>query len=66
MAGRIFFGAGMAVVEEALAAAEDHDDLSVLHRLLVVLATPYEVEADSAQFQDPPIDDGNYRTFCGT
>ena len=53
-------------VEEALAAAEDHDDLSVLHRLLSVLASPYEAGADVAPYQDPPSDDGNYRTFCGT
>lgn len=53
-------------VEEALAAAEDHDDLSVLHRLLAALASPYEASDDSAPYQDPPLDDGNYRTFCGT
>ena len=53
-------------VEEALSAAEDHDDLSVLHRLLAVLASPYEARADLAQYQDPPPDDSNYRTFCGT
>jgi len=53
-------------VEEALSAAEDHDDLSVLHRLLAALASPYEAGADLAQYQDPPPDDSNYRTFCGT
>lgn len=53
-------------VEEALAAAEDHDDLSVLHRLLAALAAPYEARDDAAPYQDPPADDGNYRTFCGT
>jgi len=53
-------------VEEALSAAEDRDDLSVLHRLLAALASPYEAGADSAQYQDPPPDDCNYRTFCGT
>lgn len=53
-------------VEEALSAAEDHDDLTVLHRLLVALASPYEARADLARYQDPPSDDGNYRTFCGT
>jgi uncharacterized protein YdiU (UPF0061 family) len=53
-------------VEEALSAAEDHNDLSVLHRLLAVLAAPYEVAADSALYRDPPLDDSNYRTFCGT
>jgi len=53
-------------VEEALSAAENLDDLSVLHRLLATLATPYEDGADSAAYQDPPRDDGSYRTFCGT
>ena len=53
-------------VEEALSAAEDHDDLSVLHRLLAALASPYEAGADSAQYEEPPSDDSNYRTFCGT
>jgi uncharacterized protein YdiU (UPF0061 family) len=53
-------------VEEALAAAEDHDDLSVLHRLLAALAAPYEVRPDRARYQDAPADDCNYRTFCGT
>ena len=53
-------------VEEALAAAEDHDDLSVLHRLLKALASPYEAGDDSAPYREPPVDDSNYRTFCGT
>ena len=53
-------------VEEALAAAEDHNDLSVLHRLLATLAIPYEAGADSAMYQEPPPDDCDYRTFCGT
>jgi uncharacterized protein YdiU (UPF0061 family) len=53
-------------VEEALSAADDHDDLSVLHRLLAALASPYDVAADLAPYQDPPLDDSHYRTFCGT
>ncbi|HEX4146168.1 MAG TPA: YdiU family protein [Pirellulales bacterium] len=53
-------------VEEALSAAEDHDDFSVLERLLAVLAVPYERAADSALYQEPPLDEGSYRTFCGT
>ncbi len=53
-------------VEEALAAAEDRDDLSVLQQLLTVLASPYDAEADSSPYRDPPADDANYRTFCGT
>ena len=51
-------------VEEALAAAEN-GDLSVLHRLLVVLTRPYESSADSAEYQIPS-DDCHYQTFCGT
>jgi len=53
-------------VEEALSAAEEHDDLSALHRLLAALASPYEARADLAKYQDPPAYDCNYRTFCGT
>ena len=53
-------------VEEALAAAEDHHDLSVLHRLLAALDSPYEAAIDLAHYQEPPADDCNYRTFCGT
>lgn len=53
-------------VEEALAAAEEHDDLAVLHRLLAALASPYEAAAAQAPYQEPPTDDCTYRTFCGT
>jgi uncharacterized protein YdiU (UPF0061 family) len=53
-------------VEEALAAAEERDDLSVLHRLLAALASPYEAGTESASYRDPPLDERNYRTFCGT
>jgi serine/tyrosine/threonine adenylyltransferase len=53
-------------VEEALSAAEEHDDLSVLHRLLAAVASPYEARADLAPYQDPPLNDCEYRTFCGT
>jgi uncharacterized protein YdiU (UPF0061 family) len=53
-------------VEEALSAAEEHNDLSVLHRLLAALASPYETGSDTAHYQEPSPDDCNYRTFCGT
>ena len=53
-------------VEDALSAAEERDDLSVLHRLLDVLATPFELGADSKPYRDPPLDDCQYRTNCGT
>ncbi len=53
-------------VEEALAAAEQDDDLSVLHRLLAVLATPYESAHDFESYREPQPDECGYRTFCGT
>ena len=53
-------------VEEALAAAEEHDDLSALHPLLAALAAPYEARPELAKYQDAPADDSCYRTFCGT
>jgi len=53
-------------VEETLSAAEDRDDLSLLHRLLAALASPYEAGADAAAYREPPGDDCGYRTFCGT
>jgi uncharacterized protein YdiU (UPF0061 family) len=53
-------------VEEPLSAAEERDDLSVLHELLEALASPYEAGADLARYQDPPLDECGYRTFCGT
>lgn len=53
-------------VEEALSAAEEHDDLAVLHQLLAALASPYEAKDYVANDQDATPDDCNYRTFCGT
>jgi uncharacterized protein YdiU (UPF0061 family) len=52
-------------VEEALAAASDHGDLSVLERLLSALANPYADRDD--EYTCPPLaSDKPYRTFCGT
>ncbi|WP_050986141.1 protein adenylyltransferase SelO [Schlesneria paludicola] len=53
-------------VEEALAAVQDHNDLSVLQQLLAALASPYESRPDFERYQEAPSDDGGYRTFCGT
>ena len=53
-------------VEEALSAAEERDDLSVLHRLLAALASPYEARPELAEYREPPADECGYRTFCGT
>lgn len=54
------------LVEEALAAAADEHDLGALHRLLDVLARPYDHDRDLPQFTVPGKDGRHYRTFCGT
>lgn len=53
-------------VEEALNAAELHNDLTVLHRLLDALSRPFETREEFSSYQVPSPDDGCYRTFCGT
>ena len=53
-------------VEEALAAAEERDDLTVLHRLLEALRNPFEGRPEQAAYREVPPDDAGYRTFCGT
>lgn len=53
-------------VEEALAAAQS-GDLSVLHRLLEVLANPFEETKANEPYRAAPETGGEpYRTFCGT
>lgn len=53
-------------VEEALAAAEK-DDLSVMERLLAVLAKPYDDSQPQPDYAAPaPEDSDTYQTFCGT
>jgi uncharacterized protein YdiU (UPF0061 family) len=53
-------------VEEALAAAEK-DDLSVMQRLLAVLAKPYDNSQHQPDYMTPaPQDSCAYQTFCGT
>src|SRR3954462_4710705 len=41
-------------VEEALAAAEERDDLSVLRDLVAALARPYEDRPEAGQDRGPP------------
>ncbi|HVK13426.1 MAG TPA: YdiU family protein [Gemmataceae bacterium] len=53
-------------VEEALAAAEERDDLAPLHEILAVLASPYGPTGDWEKYRYPPADECGYRTFCGT
>ncbi|MBP6902845.1 MAG: YdiU family protein [Burkholderiaceae bacterium] len=55
-------------VEEALAAASEHDDLGPLQRLLAALRRPFDDAAELASFAQPapPQLSAGYRTFCGT
>jgi len=54
-------------VEEALAAASQHGDLTVMQRLLSVLAEPFDYAKINSEYSTPP-DPGApaYQTFCGT
>jgi uncharacterized protein YdiU (UPF0061 family) len=53
-------------VEEALQAATGSGDVSVMERLLDVLATPYDHQRDLPAFTTSGVGDRPYRTFCGT
>lgn len=54
-------------VEEALSAAVDGDDLSVVERFLTVLQTPFSYTQGNEAYAELPKPTGKpYRTFCGT
>ncbi len=53
-------------VELALAAAVQHGDLSVTHRLLAALADPYGPTPSPEFTTPPPANAAAYQTFCGT
>jgi len=55
-------------VEEALAAAVEHDDLGPMLRLLAALERPFDERAEDAELAQPASADfsAGYRTFCGT
>ncbi len=54
-------------VEEALEAAVEHDDYSVMERLLEVLANPFVDSAKQEKYTTlPEPTDCPYQTFCGT
>ena len=54
-------------VEEALEAAVDKEDLSVMDRLLAVLKNPYAYSPEQDEYSSLPDPSGRpYRTFCGT
>lgn len=54
-------------VEEALEAAVDHGDYSVMERLLDVLSSPYAHSPEQIDYSTLPEKSNHpYRTFCGT
>ncbi|EEG78880.1 protein adenylyltransferase SelO [Dethiobacter alkaliphilus] len=54
-------------VEEALQAAVQKEDYSVMERLLAVLSNPYAHSPQQAEYTTLPEPSGRpYRTFCGT
>ncbi|MCU0573346.1 MAG: YdiU family protein [Syntrophobacteraceae bacterium] len=54
-------------VEEALEAAVERGDFTVMDRLLRVLSKPYEESPDTLEYRmPPPPSDLPYKTFCGT
>jgi len=54
-------------VEEALAAAVEQNEYSIMEKLLDVLARPFQDPPDRAGYHlPPPPSDQPYRTFCGT
>lgn len=54
-------------VEEALDAAVQNGDYSVMQRLLEALAEPFAHKPEQQPYTEPPVDpDRPYQTFCGT
>ncbi|MBW5446087.1 YdiU family protein [Cohnella sp. CFH 77786] len=53
-------------VEEALAAAVDDGDLTVMERLLAALSNPYAYSPDQDEYCTLSQSSRPYRTFCGT
>ncbi|TPG69292.1 YdiU family protein [Brevibacillus laterosporus] len=53
-------------VEEALEAAVEQGDYSVMERLLDVLSNPYAHSTEQAEYSTLPTSTTPYRTFCGT
>ncbi|MBB6051563.1 protein adenylyltransferase SelO [Armatimonas rosea] len=55
------------LVEEALSAAENDNNLEPLHALLEVLAQPYDYSSAPSKYHEPaPASACGYKTFCGT
>jgi len=53
------------LVEEALLAGSEGEDLQLFNLLLEKLEKPFDFCA-SSKFQNPPLSEAGYKTFCGT
>jgi uncharacterized protein YdiU (UPF0061 family) len=55
-------------VEEALAAASDHDELGPFERLLAAVRRPFDETPGEAPYSEPApaAVTAGYQTFCGT
>lgn len=53
-------------VEEALEAAVEKEDYSVLERLHNILSTPYAYTEEQAEYCTVPASTAPYVTYCGT
>ncbi|RWU02391.1 YdiU family protein [Pseudodesulfovibrio sp. S3] len=54
-------------LEQAIRAAEDDNDFTLTHRLLEVLARPYEDQPENTEYAAPPQPEERVtQTFCGT
>ena len=53
------------LVEEALLAGSEGGDLQLFNLLLEKLEKPFDF-CNSSKFQNPPVSDFGYKTFCGT
>jgi uncharacterized protein YdiU (UPF0061 family) len=54
-------------VEEALEAAAERDDFTVMKKLLAFLSQPYRDPPEETGYHlPPPLSAQPYRTFCGT
>lgn len=56
------------LVEEALAAAVNHNDMTLVEQLIVATANPYNAAATDVKYMQAPQPgfDTHYKTFCGT
>jgi uncharacterized protein YdiU (UPF0061 family) len=55
------------LVERVIRSAEDHEDVSLFHELMEVLAAPYEDQPGRELYSNPPkFNEIVKQTFCGT